>query len=192
MDLIAKVTCSGCSAVIKLTVRSAEHAEEKLAAAGWTACSGGDGHLCSTCSKPSIEPTSTPRETKPSDYASSAAQLEPILRDGKFTHEPAGDIWRTGPDFCWLESMSRQEWPQDATLCVRVHYALGRAKRESDSVAYTTLDRVHHREGLGRLTAYLAQRGFRAREDARDGETTHLIVYRLAGHESNLGVETYA
>lgn len=179
MDLIAKVACRGCPAAIEFTVLSAEHAAEELEAAGWTERSGGDGHLCPACSKPPVEPKSM----KPSDHAWSTVQIASLLREGGFVHEAGGDIWREGPDFCWIEAMRRQEWVEGAELCVRVHYAVGQAKRESDHCAYTASDRLHHREGLGRLTSYLAEKGFRASEDARGGEKTHLIVYRMAGHE---------
>ncbi|WP_327378929.1 hypothetical protein OG393_34055 (plasmid) [Streptomyces sp. NBC_01216] len=110
----------------------------------------------------------------------------PVLRAGGFAHEPGGDIWDSGPDFCWEESVRRdgEEWVDGAELCVRVHYAVGRAKREGSVGTYTAADRAHHHAGLDRLTRYLADQGYSVIEDARGREMTHLIVYRPAGHES--------
>lgn len=79
-----------------------------------------------------------------------------------------------------------------AELCVRVHYAVGRARMEGSVGAYTAADRVRHRAGLDRLTRYLADQGYSVIEDARGREKTHLIVYQLAGHESDVPAATYA
>ncbi|MEW2493777.1 hypothetical protein AB0942_09540 [Streptomyces nodosus] len=193
MDLIAKVACRRCPTAIELTVRSAEHAEKELETAGWTQVSGDDGHLCPACSKPPAE-RSGPYVPDPSSHGWSAWRIMPVLRVAGFAHEPGGAIWRSGPDFCWEESVWRDddEWVDGAELCVRVHYAVGRAKREGSVGTYTAADRAHHRAGLDRLTRYLADQGYSVIEDARGREKTHLIVYQLAGHESDVPAATYA
>ncbi|MFE3526599.1 hypothetical protein ACFXOD_34360 [Streptomyces sp. NPDC059161] len=89
----------------------------------------------------------------------------------------------------WQDS---DEWVDGAELCVRVHYAVGRATMEGSVGTYTAADRAHHRAGLDRLTRYLAGQGYSVIEDARGRETTHLIVYRSAGLESDVPAATYA
>ncbi|MEV5281858.1 hypothetical protein [Streptomyces sp. NPDC052811] len=112
----------------------------------------------------------------------------PVLRAGGLAHEPGGAIWRSGPDFCWEQSVGRDsdEWVDGAELCVRVHYAVGRATMEGSAGTYAAADRAHHRAGLDRLPRYLVGQGFSVIEDARGREKTHLIVYRSAGLESDV------
>lgn len=193
MDLIAKVACRRCVAAVELTVRSAEHAKSKVQAAGWTEHPSGDGHLCPACAKSHAQRPG-PYVPDPTSYGWSAWMITPVLRAGGFVHEPGSAIWRSGPDFCWEGSVWRdsEEWFDGAELCVRVHYAVGRAKMEGSVGAYTAADRAHHRAGLDRLTRYLAEQGYSAIEDARGREKTHLIVYRLARHENDVPAATYA
>lgn len=193
MDLIAKVACRRCPTAVELTVRSADHAKSEVEAAGWTEHPSGDSHLCPACSKPPARRPG-PYVPDPSSHGWSAWKIMPVLRVGGFAHEPGGAIWRSGPDFCWEESVWRDsdEWVDGAELCVRVHYAVGRAKMEGSVGTYTAADHAHHRAGLDRLTSYLADQGYSVIEDARGREKTHLIVYRPAGHESDAPAATYA
>jgi hypothetical protein len=179
MELVATASCTECRAQKQITVKSGRVAVEELKRAGWSVRLGKDRDRCPECQKPIVTPTRS--ETKPSDYAWSAVQIHPVLRAGGFAHEPGAAIWREGPDFCWEESMPREEWVDGAELCVRVHYALGRAKRTGDYGRPTTAQDAHNlAEGLRLLTSYLAEQGFAAKVDARGNERDHLIVYRLA------------
>ncbi|GHG95325.1 hypothetical protein [Streptomyces rubradiris] len=130
MELTAKVTCRECARVVEITVRSAEAAEKKLKSAGWVSAKvGGDRDLCPECSKPAEHPSRPSWEAKPENTTWGPAEIAPLLLEGGFAHEPGADAWKNGPDFCWIEAMRKDEWIEGADLCVRVHYALGPAKR---------------------------------------------------------------
>jgi hypothetical protein len=183
MELVTSTSCTECSTTKRITVVSREIAVKELRRAGWSVEIGRGGDRCPKCSQPAAEHTR--HEAQPSDPDWSAAQIFPVLLAGDFTYEPGAAIWREGPDFCWEESMAKGEWVDGAELCVRVHYALGQAKRTSAwGGSMTAGDASSLAEGLRRLTRYLAAEGFDAKVDARGGERDHLIVFRLAAGDA--------
>ncbi|MFD8335646.1 hypothetical protein ACFV42_23745 [Streptomyces solisilvae] len=183
MQLIAKASCCKCPSSAQITVLAPELAARELESAGWKVSLGDDCDLCPVCSKPAV--VYAPRETGPSDYAWSAVQIRPVLVAGGFKPEPGSPVWDEGPDFCWVESMPREEWVEGAELCVRVHYVVGRADRSMRSVLdpATAAEVKRLRKGVRRLTSYLAGEGYGAKVEAWRERSGQVMVYRLVGQQ---------
>ncbi|MFE9406816.1 hypothetical protein ACFYNY_34475 [Streptomyces sp. NPDC006530] len=178
MPLTMTARCATCPNLLEVEAASLTGAGAVLRRAGWTVRSFDQADICPHCAAPSRpeppEPKVSPPEPTP------IRTLADLLYAGGFMHESGAEIWKSGPDFVWLENMfPDREWIEGAEFCCRIKYVVGQAKSESQIwEPPTARDHANLDEGLRRLAGYLAEHGYQGQTVEPERGMRHLIAYR--------------